>query len=283
MNVNFQDQRILVTGASAGIGRELALQLAEKGPKCLILTARREQMLVELQAEIAQKQPGLKVLIHACDLAEQSEIDGLLYFISREAGAVDILINNAGMGDYGLFENSSWKKTEQILRLNIEALTYLTHKLVGPMIALKRGAILNVSSGLGFFFMPGMSVYAATKHYVTAFTEALRIELKGTGVVISQLCPGPVVSEFAQVAGNSDLLAKAPSGAVIGAEQCAREALMGFAKGQAVIVPGDLIRIATVLGQLVPRPLLRWVLASTRGRMVRRGQTPEQAPEVAKA
>lgn len=272
MKVNFQDQRILVTGASAGIGRELALQLAEKSPKCLILTARRENMLRELQDEIESKYPSVQVHIYACDLAEQSEIDRLLHLISREAGAVDILINNAGLGDYALFENATWKKTEQILRLNIEALTYLTHKLAPPMIALGRGAILNVSSGLGFFFMPGMSVYAATKHYVTAFTEALRIELKGTGVVVSQLCPGPVASEFAQVAGNSDLLAKAPSGAVIGSEQCAREALIGFAKGQAVIVPGDLIRIATVLGQLVPRPVLRLVLASTRGRLARRAQ-----------
>ncbi|MGE3728444.1 MAG: SDR family NAD(P)-dependent oxidoreductase [Candidatus Sericytochromatia bacterium] len=277
MKVNFQDQRILVTGASAGIGRELALQLAEKGPKSLILTARRLNLLEALKDEIEQKQPGLKVYIQACDLAEQSEIDGLLHFISREVGAVDILINNAGLGDYSLFENTSWKKTEQMLRLNIEALTYLTHKLLAPMITLKHGAILNVSSGLGFFFMPGMSVYAATKHYVTAFTEALRIELKGTGVVVSQLCPGPVVSEFAQVAGNSDLLAKAPSGVVIGSEQCAREALLGFAKGQAVIIPGNMIRIATLLGRWVPRPILRWVLASTRGRMARQAQATVRA------
>lgn len=274
MKVNFQAQRILVTGASAGIGRELALQLAEKDPQLLILTARRQGRLDELKAEIHQKKPTIQVLVYACDLADKRERDKLLMWISQEAGAVDILINNAGLGDYGLFEEAAWEKTEQMLHLNIEALTHLTHQLMAPMIALGRGAILNVSSGLGFFFMPGMSVYAATKHYVTAFTEALRIELKGTGVVVSQLCPGPVVTEFAQVAGNSEMVAKAPAGAVIGSEQCAREALEGFAKGQAVIIPGDMIRMATVLGRLVPRPLLRWVLASTRGRMAKQAQHP---------
>lgn len=269
MKVDYKNQRVLVTGASSGIGREMALQLAQAGVKSLILVARRAALLEELQRELLLKQPALKVMIYPCDLSEQTAIDSLLYFISREVGAVDILINNAGFGDYALFENTSWAKTEKMLRLNIEGLTYLSHKLVGPMIALGRGAILNVSSGLGFFFMPGMSVYAATKHYVTAFSEALRIELKGTGVVVSQLCPGPVATEFAEVAGTYELQAQAPSGVIIGAEQCAREALAGFARGQALIVPGEAMRVLTFLGRLVPRPLLRLALSNTRRRLAR--------------
>jgi uncharacterized protein len=267
MKVIYQGQRVLVTGASVGIGRELALQIAAQGVKSLILVARRQEMLEQLQAEISQKFPQIAVYVYATDLSDQSSIDELLYFISQEVGAVDILINNAGLGDHGLFENSAWGKIEKMLRVNIEGLTYLTHKLVPPMIALGRGAVLNVSSGLGFFFMPGMSVYAATKHYVTAFSEALRIELRGTGVVVSQLCPGPVASEFAQVAGNSDMLAKAPSGVVIGTEECARVALQGLAKGKAVIIPGSLIRPLTILGSLIPRPLLRLALANSRARL----------------
>lgn len=267
MKVELKNQRILLTGASAGIGRELALQLAHRGVKSLILVARREVLLEALQRELLEKYPAVQVHIYPCNLTEQAAIDHLLYFISREVGAVDILINNAGMGDYGLFENSSWAKTEQMLRLNIEGLTYLTHQLLGPMLALGRGAILNVSSVLGFFFMPGMSVYAATKHYVTALTEALRLELKGTGVVVSQLCPGPVMTEFSAVAGNGELLEAAPAALVLNAEQCAREALDGLVRGQAIIVPGRLMHGLTLLGRLLPRPLLRLALASTRGRL----------------
>lgn len=274
MKVELKNQRILLTGASAGIGRAMARQLAERGVKSLILVARREALLQELQHELLAAYPAVQVHIYPCDLTVQTAIDHLLHFVSREVGAVDILINNAGMGDYGLFENSSWAKTEQILRLNIEGLTYLTHQLLGPMLALGRGAILNVSSVLGFFFMPGMSVYAATKHYVTAFTEGLRLELKGTGIVVSQLCPGPVSTEFAEVAGSSQLLAAAPAQFVLSAEQCAHEALDGLVRGQAIIIPGHLMRGVTLLGRLLPQPVLRWLLASSQGRFIRHAAHP---------
>ena len=266
MKVEYQNQRVLVTGASAGIGRELALQLAPHGLKSLILVARREAELQQLAAEVQALDPQLSVHVFAADLTDPLQVEALLERVAQEVGAVDILINNAGLGDYHLFEDSRWERTEQMLRLNIEALTFLTHQLLPPMIALGRGAILNVSSGLGFFFMPGMSVYAATKHYVTAFSEALRIELRGTGVVVSQLCPGPVVTEFAEVAGNTRMMENA-SGVVIDAAQCAREALQGFARGQAIIVPGALMRTLTLLGRAIPRPLLRLAFAGARQRL----------------
>jgi short-subunit dehydrogenase len=267
LKVEYQNQRVLVTGASAGIGRELALQLAPHGLKSLILVARREAELQALAAEVQALDPQLSIHVFAADLTDPLQVEALLELVAQEVGAVDILINNAGLGDYRLFEDSHWERNEQMLRLNIEALTFLTHQLLPPMIALGRGAILNVSSGLGFFFMPGMSVYAATKHYVTAFSEALRVELRGTGVVVSQLCPGPVVTEFAEVAGNGSMLKNAPGGVVIDAAQCAREALQGFARGQAIIVPGAIMRTLTLLGRAIPRPLLRLAFAGARQRL----------------
>lgn len=279
MKVAFENQRILLTGASAGIGRAMAGMLAEAGAKSLILVARRENELENLKRELLQRYPQVAVYIYPCDLSDQTAIDHLLHYISREVGAVDILINNAGMGDYGLFETASWDKTERMLKLNIQGLTYLTHKLAAPMIALGRGGILNVSSGLGFFFMPGMSVYAATKHYVTAFSEALRLELKGTGVVVSQVCPGPVATEFSGVAGNTHLSEGLPPWLLLSAEQCAREALAGFAQGKALTIPGQAMHWLTLTGRLLPRPLMRLALSGTRKRLLKTPQS--ESPRIA--
>jgi short-subunit dehydrogenase len=281
MKLSYKDQRILITGASAGIGLAMARQLAPEA-KALVLTARRESLLEALKNELMLAYPQLEILVCPCDLSDTRSIDELLHYISQELGAVDIVINNAGMGDYGLFEEASWHKLEAMLRLNIEGLTYLTHQLVPAMVLLGRGGVLNVSSGLGLFFMPGMAVYAATKHYVTAFTEALRAELHGTGVVVSQLCPGPVYTEFSEVAGNRALEQRVPAGVALTAEQCAREALSGFRLGKALIVPGTVIRTLTTLGRLMPRPLQRWVFRGARP-MLQRQQAAQAAPEPVEA
>ncbi len=278
MKVKYQNQRILLTGASAGIGKAMAKILAGHGAKSLILVARREHELENLKRELIEAYPQVAVHIYPCDLTDKTAIDHLLHFVSREVGAIDILINNAGMGDYSLFESASWNKTEKMIQLNVQALTYLTHKFSAPMIALGRGGILNVSSGFGLMFMPGMSVYAATKHYVTAFSEALRIELKGTGVVVSQLCPGPVTSEFSEVAGSDSLSKDIPSWIELSAEQCAQEALAGFAKGKALIVPGAFMRVALRLGSMIPRPFLRMALGGQRKQMLKAQQEPIVQP-----
>ena len=120
------------------------------------------------------------------------------------------------------------------------------------MLARGRGGILNVSSGLGLTFMPGAAVYSGSKHYVSAFTESLRLELRGTGVVVSQLCPGPVATEFLDVAGNP-VGRPVPRLLELSAEQCARVALRGFARGRALIVPGLVARILIGLGRITPR------------------------------
>lgn len=268
MKIKYANQRILVTGASSGIGREMARILAAQGAKSLVLVARREEQLEALKRELIQAHPNVAVYLYPCDLSDLTAIDHLLHFVSREVGAVDILINNAGMGDYTLFENASWAKTERMLKLNIMGLTYLTHKLIPPMIALGRGGVLNVSSVLGLVFMPGMSGYAATKHYVTAFTEGLRLELKGTGVLVGQVCPGPVETEFAEVAGNRSESDHAPSWAMLGARQCAEEALQGFAAGKAMVVPGAMRWVAGLLG-LLPRQVKRQAFGNMRKSLIK--------------
>lgn len=274
MKLVYENQRILLTGASSGIGEAMARILAAEGAKSLVLVARREERLEALKRELIQSHPNVAVYVYPCDLSERTAIDHLLHYVSREVGAIDILINNAGMGDYTLFENAAWSKTEQMLKLNIQGLTYLTHKLSAPMVALGRGGILNVSSGLGVMFMPGMSVYAATKHYVTAFTEGLRLELKGAGVVVSQVCPGPVTTEFGDVAGVSE--GEMPGLLTISAQQCAEEALAGFAQGKAMIFPGQRVRLAMGLVRTLPRSLKRLAFSGMRKRLLKQHQKQQE-------
>jgi uncharacterized protein len=181
----------LITGASAGIGREFARQLAGRA-KSLILIARREQRLNELREELCRQYPNVAVSVRKTDLADLAHLNELLAWLDHERIAVDLLINNAGLGDSGAFSTSDPVRIEQMTLVNIVALTALTRQLLPQMIAKRHGGILNVSSSAGFLPIPDFAVYAATKAYVTSFSEALRAELRGTGVSVCALCPGPV-------------------------------------------------------------------------------------------
>ena len=243
-----KESTVLLTGASSGIGREMARLLAPTA-KTLILVARREERLRELEQELSGK---TDILIKACDLTDRVSVDQLLTGIPP----VEILINNAGMGDLELFEQAEWTKLEKMIEINITSLTYLTRRLVGPMVKNGRGGILNVSSGYGLTVAPLAAAYGGTKHYVSAFTDALRIELSGTGVLVSQLCPGPVETEFLEVAGNPTGR-PIPGFVQISAEKCARAGLVGLARGKAIIIPGFVMGILINLGRITPRPILR--------------------------
>ncbi len=247
MKPPLKDGTVLLTGASSGIGREMARQLAGTA-KTLVLVARRKDRLEELARELA----GSEILVRPCDLADPAELDSLL----EDLPPVDILINNAGMGDIGLLEFTEWEKIDAMIRVNVTALTRLTRSLVGPMIEKGRGGILNVSSGYGLTFSPVVAAYVGTKHYVSAFTDSLRVELAGTGVVVSQLCPGPVETEFLGVAGKPEGLT-ALGLVQISAARCARAGLRGFACGRAITVPGFWMWIFINLGRMTPRPVLR--------------------------
>src|SRR5205823_11267994 len=206
--------------------------------------ARREERLSELRDELTGNHPSLTVHIHKTDLAHLSQIDELAKWLEREKIDVDLLINNAGLGDRGPFATSDVIRNEQIMLVNMVALTSLTRRLLPGMIARKRGAILNVSSSAGFLPIPGFAVYAATKAYVTSFSEALRAELRGTGVSVCVLCPGPVHTEFQEGA-------KRPGGRVesgpefihVLVEQVVRDALAGLEADRPLVIPGIAMKL----------------------------------------
>lgn len=248
----------LITGASAGIGREFARQLTGRAG-ALVLVARRLERLEELRDELTKRDPNLNVLIRAVDLSQSSEVDELCAWLERDKIVVDFLINNAGLGDRGVFATSDPQRVREMLAVNMVALTVLTRALLPAMIQKKRGAILNVSSSAGFLPMKKLAVYAATKAYVTSFSEGLRAEVQGSGIAVTALCPGPVHTEFGQVARrNSSKPEKSgPEFAHVSVEETVRIGLQAVERGKPLVVPGLLIKIAMLLIRVTPMPLLR--------------------------
>jgi short-subunit dehydrogenase len=257
----------LVTGASAGIGREIARLLARE-VGMMVLVARRQDRLDELAAELVNARPGLRVLVRAVDLADRAATGAVLDELEREGVAVDVLVNNAGFGDRGLFEKRGWTKTEQMIELNVVSATFLLHRLVPPMVGRAFGAVLNVGSVAGMFPSPGFATYSATKAYVNLLTEALHAELAGTGVSVTVLCPGPVPTEFQEVAGSAGKNPM-PKAFHIDAAQCAAEAIAGLKAGEARVIPGAGVRAAMLSVEALPKPLQR-LAAVQMGKRVRR-------------
>jgi len=248
----------LITGASAGIGREFARQLAGRG-RSLILVARREQKLNELCEDLKQQHPNLTVHICKTDLANLTQLRELVAWLEREKIDVDLLINNAGLGDLGSFATSDPIRNEQMTLVNVVALTSLTRHLLPQMIARKRGGILNVSSSAGFLPIPNFAVYAATKAYVTSFSEALRAELHGTGVSVCALCPGPVHTEFLEVAKRpGGWRESGPEFVHVGVEQVVRDALAALEASRPLVIPGIAMKLGMFLVRMTPMSILRW-------------------------
>lgn len=256
----------LITGASAGIGREFAWQLATRA-QSLILIARREERLVELRDELNQRYPNVAVSIRKADLAELSQIHELAAWLHHEGIDVDLLINNAGLGDSGDFATSDPVRDEQMTLVNVVALTTLTRRLVPKMIAQGHGGILNVSSSAAFLPIPDCAVYAATKAYVNSFSEALRVELQGTGVDVCALCPGPVHTEFQEVAkrpGSHPNIG--PEFVHVSVKKVVQDALAALEANKPLIIPGFAMKLGMFLVRLIPMPLLRLLLRRARRR-----------------
>ena len=267
----FEGCTALVTGASSGLGSEFARQLAPVAGS-LVLVARRNERLEELRAELTGKFPELSVFIYAADLADEGRRVKLVGWLQEHGIVVDFLINNAGLGDHGLFETSEWERVRSMLDVNIDGLTHLTHLLLPTLRAAGRAAILNVSSVASFFPLPNMAVYSATKAYVTSFSEAMRMELLDTGVSVTALCPGPVKTEFFEVATRPgekdesahyetmDVFAVTPADAV-------RTGLEAVAAGRARIIPGWLLASAVAVAGVVPFVIVRGILSASRNRI----------------
>lgn len=178
----------LITGASSGLGEEFAFQLAPSVSK-LVLVARRESLLDQIAERIRNRFPHVAVAVFAADLNQRAERDALIASLESADFLPDLLVNNAGLGDYGEFATADWSRIEAMLHLNIEALTHLTHALVPGMIRRGIGAVINVSSVASLMPMPDFAVYAASKAYVTSFSEALRVELSDYGIPVLAVCP----------------------------------------------------------------------------------------------
>ena len=263
----FANKSALVTGASAGLGEEFALQLAELGVTRLAITARRGDRLEELKTTLTARHPGIYVDMITADLATREGVTQLLTSLEQSGFAPDILINNAGLGDLGTFETSAPDRAEAMMAVNIVALTRITQWALPAMLAKKAGWICNVGSTAGFIPLPTFAVYGATKAYANSFSEALRVELHGSGVHVLALCPGPVETEFGAVASRANSRRKfaPPAWLCVTKAEVVRQTLAALEAGCARLVPGLLVRFPMLLAESMPRWILRLIFNLTSG------------------
>ncbi len=258
----------LITGATAGLGSEFARQLAPVA-KRLILVGRRGERLGFLLEELRKENPQLIVDTFRADLLLAAERDRLATWIVREEIPLNLLINNAGLGDLGPFDNAEWARLFRMLEVNIGALTHLTHLLLPMLCAQSPAGILNVSSVAGFFPLPDMAVYAASKAYVTSFSEALRMELAPKGVAVTALCPGPVPTEFFEVASRDGesirAMDRSHPALATSPDVVIREALNGLERDKPDVIPNRLLSFLVRIVRLLPFPVIRYAIRSGAG------------------
>ena len=244
----------LVTGASSGIGTEIARELARRGHNA-VLVARREERLRELAGELSES-AGVRAEVVGADLSKAAERARVVETVRELGLRVDILINNAGFGGFGAAHEAGVERQTEMIRLNCETLTYLQTTFTEPMAKRGSGAVLNVASTAAFQPLPGSATYAATKAFVLSLSEATHTELKRHGVTVTALCPGPVQTEFGEIAGAGGVEDKLPKPFWTSTRQVAEQAVDGLAGGKRVVVPGFLNRAGAMGGQHVPRALI---------------------------
>ena len=233
--MNGTNRTALITGASAGIGRELA-KLFARDHYNLVLVARTSARLAQFADEL-QRQFGITAKSFPLDLSASSAPQFLYDQLAREGTAVDILVNNAAYGKLGAFAEVPVEESLGQIQLNIAALTHLTKLFLGPMLDRKSGKILNIASTAGFQPGPLMAVYYASKAYVISFSEALANELKETGVTVTCLCPGPTDTEFQKRAGTEETLLFRRM-RPMDAKAVARDGYRGLVKGKSLVISG---------------------------------------------
>ena len=255
---------VLITGASSGLGEEFARQLAPVSAR-MILVGRRQDRLSALEEELRGAYPELEVGSLPCDLSNRAERADLIERVNGTGWSPTLLINNAGLGDYGEFSSSEWEKVEALLEVNIAALTHLTHGFLPPMIAEGRGAIINVSSLAGDLPIPDFATYAASKAYVTSFSEALRLELREVAIRVLALCPGPIrgtgFGEVARRSPDSDSDNPLREKSYIERSQVVAEALHALRHDRARCYPGIGITLTALAISLLPLAAIRVIMA----------------------
>ena len=256
--------RAVITGASSGLGAEFARQLAPLA-ESLVLVARRAEVLEEVKKEL----DGQKATISCCvaDLATDAGREAVVAFLEANDERPNLLINNAGLGDYGPFASAPAEKTRMQIDVNITALTLLTQALLPRMPS--PGGIINVSSLASTLPMPDLAVYAASKAYVTSFSEALAVELAPCGIMVTCVCPGPTPTNFSKTAKRDDGTDTNREGQGllrIPPEQVVAETLEGLRNGKACVFPGLGVSVVARVFRLMPRSILRWALRRRAGK-----------------
>jgi len=261
---------VLITGATSGIGYELAKIFAEKKYN-LFLVSRNEVKLNSIKLDFETKF-GIKVIILSKDLSLSQSSEEVYKFAQTNNIDVEILVNNSGFGHWGNFFETDIEKENRMINLNINALTLMTKYFLSDMVKCKRGKILNVASVAGFFYGPFMSVYYATKSYVVSFSEAIREELEESGVTVTTLCPGPTVTEFEKNAElqNSNLFKLLK---VASADKVAKYGYKALMAGKGVAIYGILNKSMVFMKRLFPSFIVLKLLKKIQGRANRKSLT----------
>jgi short-subunit dehydrogenase len=241
----------LVTGASSGIGAAMARELASRG-YAITLVARREERLRSLATELTSDH-GVSAEAISSDLGDAADRDRLAEELRGRGRSVEVLVNNAGFGHQADFATSPRERMVEMVRVNVEAVVDLTSRFIAPMVERGRGSVINIASTGAFQPLPGSAVYGASKAFVLSFSEAVRTELRGSGVSVTAVCPGPVRTEFTAAAGVPGVEERTPGIVWMSAEDIARHAVDGAEHDKRVVVPGMLNRAGALAGQHSPR------------------------------
>ncbi|MBV9690353.1 MAG: SDR family oxidoreductase [Ktedonobacteraceae bacterium] len=246
----YQGKTALITGASSGIGEAFVRALAGRGMH-VMLVARSEEKLRALAAEMSG-QHEVRAEVIAADLGQEQAVQLIQQEVERRGLTIDLLVNNAGFGTYGLFETISPEREHQEVMVNIAAMVALTHAFVPPMVARGQGAVINLSSVAGFQPLPYMAVYAATKAFVLSFSEALSVEYRRHGVRVLALCPGVTDTAFLKEASAEPLIV-APKRTP---EQAVATGLRALERGRSVVIDGVGNAMLPQVVRLFPRALI---------------------------
>src|SRR5215210_1846817 len=251
----------IVTGASSGLGEAMARELAERGHG-VTLVARSEDRLTALAAELSDRH-GVRAEAIACDVTDPQARDRLESEVDRLGLRVAVLLNNAGFGTYKPFVETPRERVLEEVRVNIEAVADLTARWLPGMVERGAGAVLVTASTAGFQPLPGNAVYSAGKSFALTFAEALNHEVKGRGVTVTALCPGPVKTGFQEASGAHDFAAGLPKPLWRTPAQVAAAAVNGLERGRRVVIPGAPNRVLATIGRLSPRPIVLRVMDSS--------------------
>jgi short-subunit dehydrogenase len=242
----------LITGASKGIGKAIAFELAAQGQN-LLLVARSEELLEQLSKELCTKNIDVKYL--SADLLEENAPQYIFDWIELQKLQVNTLINNAGIGLYGRFADCPIDKHMQVMHLNMDAMVRMAYGFLKRTNASQRRYILNNASSGAFQPVPFMAIYCASKAFMLSFSQALRYEVKSQNVYVTALCPGATKSEFSVNAGTSKVEERYAS-LVMSAESVAKAALKGLWKNKSVVVPGFINQLSVIASQLSPHDIV---------------------------